>query len=262
MLFLHPFPTPDPFNSTHTGTYKITRQLIIPSRIILRGAGQGRTILHFPMSLSRWVPPVVRPDGDSVFTHGNAWIQFEGIDAWNTPDNFLANVTRAAAVGDTRLFVSNTSGFSVGQWVLLSVDDVGGGLAQALAGWQWEGAAGVTVQEGLIRLATPITAVGAGFVDIQRVLPFNLSLSWRPRLWTTAGYRRTLCGLESLTISMAWSPYSGVGTEAGWNAVIFAQAQHSWVRDVEIINSDVPLLLRGVSHFTVSGLTVNVTRPR
>lgn len=64
------------------GTYRITKQITIPSRIVLRGAGRGRTTLLFPHPLSAVYGTGERPDGTTEYTRGRFWIQFEGIDRW------------------------------------------------------------------------------------------------------------------------------------------------------------------------------------
>jgi hypothetical protein len=74
-----------PFGTTPsypTGTYRITKQITIPSRIVLRGAGRNRTTLLFPQPLSAVYGLKERPGGTTEYTRGRAWIQFEGIDRW------------------------------------------------------------------------------------------------------------------------------------------------------------------------------------
>lgn len=65
-----------------TGTYRITKQLVIPNRLVLRGAGRGKTTLLFPFPLSTVYGLEERPEGTTEYTRGRFWIQYEGIDRW------------------------------------------------------------------------------------------------------------------------------------------------------------------------------------
>lgn len=62
----------------------------------------------------------------------------------------------------------------------------------------------------MARLVTRVTTVGAGYVDLERPLPFNVSLAWAPRIHKyepAPGGRE--CGIEELTLRFEWSPYNG-----------------------------------------------------
>ncbi len=52
--------------------------------------------------------------------------------------------------------------------------------------------------------------MGNGYVELSRPLPIRLrALSWNVRIVSNDAYGRTLTGVESLTLSMAWSPFAG-----------------------------------------------------
>lgn len=62
----------------------------------------------------------------------------------------------------------------------------------------------------LTRLVTRIRAVNAaaGYVDLERPLPFNVSQAWSPRLLQYAPRLRDV-GIEDLTLECKHSPYAG-----------------------------------------------------
>jgi hypothetical protein len=62
---------------------------------------------------------------------------------------------------------------------------------------------------------------------------------------------RQLVGVEDLTIEFPLTPYKGLGTEAGYNALYFWSTAHCWVKNVAIINADMGVTLDGTHFCTV-----------
>lgn len=79
--------------------------------------------------------------------------------------------------------------------------------------------------------------VGPDYIDFDRPLSFNVSTNWNPEIHTWASYTRTEVGIEKLTIECPWTPYNGMNTERGWNALNFWWTPHSWIDDVTILNA-------------------------
>ncbi len=46
------------------------------------------------------------------------------------------------------------------------------------------------------------------------------------------------CGVESLTVSFKFTAYPGHFLEQGWNGIHLNQVVNGWVKDVEVLNSD------------------------
>lgn len=86
-------------------------------------------------------------------------------------------------------------------------------------------------EAGMVRFVVRVNAVNETdrSITIERPLPVDAFSSWKPRVWTTGGFRRTLCGVEHLTLALPYSVWLGLGRERGYNLLGFAQVQHSWV---------------------------------
>jgi len=53
-------------------------------------------------------------------------------------------------------------------------------------------------------------------------------------------------------IEFPLTPYRGIGSEAGFNAVYFWSTAHCWVKNVAIINADMGVAMDGTYFCTVS----------
>jgi hypothetical protein len=128
------------------------------------------------------------------------------------------------------------SAITPGQLLLFTLDNPQDGCLQAaMAGGHLDGRDGLERQpaeEGMVRFVARTTAVDAAAraIEIDRPLPLDARLVWRPRVSTTGGFRRTLCGVEHLTMALPHSPWKGVGHEKGYNLLGFASVQNSWVQ--------------------------------
>ena len=109
-------------------------------------------------------------------------------------------------------------------------------------------------------LARVISATDTSLI-IDRPLPFDVRTEWQPELHAVHASLQE-SGIENLTIEFAEKPYGGHFKEAGHNAVYFSAVHHSWIRNLDIINTDYAIGLNG-SHFcTVEGLHLYDSRPR
>lgn len=112
------------------------------------------------------------------------------------------------------------------------------------------------------RLSSCIIDVGPNYVELERPLPYDIRPEYKPSIRSAKTYRRILCGVESLSIRFPWSAFPGVNKEKGYNALSLANVQHSWVKDVEIVNADLGVVLWDVTHFSVMRVTLTTSKPR
>jgi hypothetical protein len=76
--------------------------------------------------------------------------------------------------------------------------------------------------------------VSNNVVTLQRTLPFNVSLLWRPKVYRfLSGISEV--GIQDITIEMKWSKYSGHFTEPGFNGIEFDGASNCWAKNVAIL---------------------------
>jgi hypothetical protein len=110
------------------------------ARVVIRGAGVNKTIIYIPVSLGdvygNTFSEAGPGSGVSDYAHSTGFLNFWGYDPM-TPWNLLANVTRPAARGDTRLYVTSTAKLTalVGKQVRFIMDgDYAGQLVDMYGG--------------------------------------------------------------------------------------------------------------------------------
>src|SRR5207248_930512 len=108
----------------------------------------------------------------------------------------------------------------------------------------------------LFHFYSPVKAVGAGTVTLERPLPFQIDTAWSP---TVAAVKSTVTevGIEHLTMKFVGTPYPGHFKEHGYNAIQISSVMHSWVRDVEILNADYGVSMGGSFFSTVTDVTLD-----
>ncbi len=223
------------------GRYRITEVLKISrSRVVLRGAGREKTVLHFPKSLTEILGPA--PDwagGKSTKGHwswGGGLLWCEGKDEGGK----LAEVTERAKRGDRELTLSSARGIAPGATVrLLMREAPDGSLGRHLHADQAEAGPGmIRALEGrLVDWASPVAAVSGNRVTLERPLRLDVRPEWRPEIFASAPTVQDV-GLEDFTIEFPGSPYEGHFTEKGHNGIFFDGIHHGWVRRVSILDSD------------------------
>ena len=226
------------------GRYKITSIVEIhKSGIVLRGEGPEKTTLYFPIPLNE-----IRPNwgatttGDRTSNYswsgGFVWI---GGRATRRP---LANVTAEAHRGDSRVTVSTVSALKPGQWVKVAEKDT---PANTLADWIYSGDPGDVRQlrgSTRVSLASRITSVKDGAIDLERPLRFDLRAEWHPQILAFEP-SASESGVEDLTFEFPAAEYKGHFTELGLNAVALENTAHCWVRHIRILNPDSGIFVTG-----------------
>ncbi len=153
------------------GRYILTKQLFIKkSNFVLRGEGQGKTILYFPRPLTE-----VGVGGTSWSFNGG-FITTQGTDEGPV----IGMVTANAPKGAQKLQVSATTGVQPGSWVRIIQTDRAGSLFRALYGGMHPGNVGEDGGTEVFRFYSKVTAVDAGSITLERHLPFQVDTNWTP----------------------------------------------------------------------------------
>ncbi len=234
------------------GTYKITQALRVMRRgIVLQGEGPGKTILHFPMSLTDAIGAgdSASPSGSWSWDGGFLW--FEGTNR----SVFLSKINAPAKRGATTLKVESVERFHKGQRIRVMMFNTDGDLGRNLHADQ-EPASRLLQNKMLVDFSCTVVSIGVGEIRIDRPLRTDVQLDWRPGIETDAPTVEDV-GVEKLTISFPVTRYAGHHDEPGYNAITFQTVTNGWVRDVEIINADAAVIFRnGVRFCTVENVTM------
>ena len=246
------------------GRFKITQVLkLTRSGVVLRGSGREATVLYFPKPLVDMIGPSPEWAGTNTakgrWSWGGGVIWCEGRDAGVR----LADVTAPASRGDAALALPSTAGLAAGQTIrLVQHDPPDDSLGLHLHAEQSKAGAGMlkALDGRLVDWAARIASVSGNRVTLDRPLRVDVRPEWKPEIWSCVPGLQEL-GLEDFTIEFPDSPYEGHFTEKGFNGIFFDGVQHSWVRNVTILDSDngvifhTPSVISGVSRgVTISGL--------
>ncbi|KAL4431405.1 hypothetical protein ABPG75_006661 [Micractinium tetrahymenae] len=110
-----------------------------------------------------------------------------------------------------------------------------------------------------VQFAARVVAVGKGWIQLDRELPFNLTAG------SVHDYAPSLqdSGIDRLTIKFDGrrpSQYTVHSADRGYNAIAFDHAANVWVSQVTILNSENALTMHWVDHASVLDVTVSVTQ--
>jgi hypothetical protein len=230
------------------GDYLITDVLrIAHGDLVLRGAGQKRTRLVLPNSLT------------DVKGESAAW-SWNGGFLWVEPTGAgeaLTDVTAAAKRSERSLTVADGSVLSAGDLVVLRLTDD----ADASLGWHMHDEQAVPgdcayMDPIVFRWPVRIASVDGDEITLEQPLRLDVRSEWTPQLHRVPAI--TEVGIEDLGLVFPDVPYAGHLLEPGFNAIFFTNGvANSWVRGVTIENADNGVLMDKLSKFnTVRDITL------
>ncbi|MFF2330082.1 MULTISPECIES: glycosyl hydrolase family 28-related protein [unclassified Streptomyces] len=262
------------------GTYRIDDIIRIGhSKVVVRGAGSGRTKLYATRSLTEligvygsryggdksswswaggliWLCPKGRWASLTDAIRAGAW-PFEGWtgnsrDEWST-----LTAVAPARRGDRSITVASTKNLKRGGLVLLRLaDDADHTLLEHMAGggpgpeaYYWDDKTKLTSYvpyEWPVR----ITSVRGHRVTLERPLPLDVRPEWDPRL-TTLVTPLTGSGVEGLTLEAVETPQEQHLLDKGYNGVAFQCAYDCWADDITVRHVDNGFGLIGASACTL-----------
>ncbi|PSC69036.1 band 7 [Micractinium conductrix] len=106
-----------------------------------------------------------------------------------------------------------------------------------------------------------VAAVGQGWIQLERGMPFPVRAGWRGEVHLDAPSLQE-GGIEGLTIRFKWTPAARHFADRGYNALQFGHGSNSWAANVTILNADNALFFTHMQRSTLRGITVGVTAPR
>lgn len=228
------------------------------SHVVIRGAGAGKTTLHFTQPLDT----AYRQSrmGQWSWTGGLVWflprtlrLELETTDwKWGTNEGWadnhtLAEVTDSVPRGARTIAVSDTSQISPGDDVILSVTNTqDNSLLSHLCGdlppesYDFPQLAGsLNKQKNYRKLRWPVTVSEVRRNSLVLAQPTKIALrpQWEPSV-TSLGPHVRESGIEDCTIRMGPSDQQPHNQDPGFNGPHFQAAINCWARRVEVIDSD------------------------
>ncbi len=227
------------------GRYRITRQLDIRKpNLVIRGAGEDKTILFFPLPLQKMV------GNAKSNSSGGSWSWSGGVIAFTGRDRgiLLTKITAPAKRGGRRLRTESAAKIIPGQWVRVVLTDRDGSLARHLHAEQAEGSKDHRGKK-LVDFSARVTAVDEnGTVILNRPLRTDVRPEWEPALYGVNPSMEEV-GVEYLTVEFPEVKYVGHHIEPGYNAVAFEGVRNCWARHLRITNADSGIFFRERTKF-------------
>lgn len=220
-----------------TGRYRLTKMIKITKRLVLIGAGQGKTVIYIDRTLRDALG-----GGPGRYSYNPAFFYFQSYEntgSWVKP---LARISRDASRGARRFAVSSTKSIKSGTWIRILVDDTWDGrLLRDLHSNLFPAQGAGKGRRSMVRFTSRVTKVGKDWIELERAINFNISTRYFPRVIPYLP-ALTECGMQSMTIQFKCMKYAGHHKENGANAVYFQSMHHSWLKDMEIQNADIALV--------------------
>ena len=249
------------------GTYLISKRIdIVKGNVVIRGAGQKRTVLLFPNSLQDLFGNTARGTQQSQWSFRPGLINVTGQDLINDQTR-LARVVGGAKRGDRTLRLSKPISVKKEEWIRLAESDPPkaqadtGSLIKFLYGNLMPAGTDLLGTPNVIRFLSRVKAVRGSTVELERPLPYDVRLEWSPEIHRFSP-SVTEVGVEHLSIKFPWSPYPGHFKEKGYNGLFFQSVSNCWVNDVEIQNSDFGVDFNATNFCTISNVTLTTSAPR
>ncbi|MBK1792736.1 discoidin domain-containing protein [Persicirhabdus sediminis] len=212
------------------GTYEITKQLYITSsNSVLRGAGQGETILSFPLNLEE-----ATGEAAGTFTYRGGFITVLGEHLHYGDYTLLGEAAR----GSYSFELSDVSELAVGDY--LRIRQAG---SEALALHLHGDNPSINPEsdnetvEVLTDFIAEIESINGTTVTLDRPSRTDIKPEW---IHSINKWEPTVeqVGLESMTLKMSGEDHESHNSETGNNAIVLQSIAHSWVYDLEILDSD------------------------
>jgi len=249
------------------GSYVISKRIdITKGNIVIRGAGQGHTILYFPNSLQDLFGNTARGTEQSQWSFRPGLINITGQDPINDQTR-LATVTAEARRGDKTLQLSSPISVKQNEWIRLVQSDPArdrsntGSLVKYLYGNLMEPGSDLLGTPNIVRFLSRVKRSNDRTIELERPLPYDVKLEWSPQIHL---FKPTVkeVGIEHLSVRFPWSPYPGHFREKGYNALFFQNVSQCWVDDVEIQNADFDLDFNSTNFCTIRNVTLTTSASR
>ncbi len=264
------------------GTYKVSGMLHLKdSGVVLRGEGPDKTTIAFQQPLDAAVSPL-KNQGKSQWSWcgGLIWIgspdtfdsngkvvngegPVQGWEYWH-PGKELATVNGDAKRGDMTVKVVSAAGLKAGATVLMTWENPSDfSLLKTIAGhplmdtYDWKSATWI-LPPGYSQWQWPveIKAVQGNTVTLAQPLRVDIRPEWKVA-FRELGSSVEEVGVENLKLVLQAPATHEHLACVGWNGVCANRALNCWVRNVEIVNAENPVILAAAKNVTVDNLTIS-----
>lgn len=240
------------------GSFTLEERITINrSRVVLRGAGVGKTVFDVPKSLT----DIYGPDNTTETGGYVNWGGFFTIKGTYSHGGALAIVTGTANRGSPKLQVIDASQLKVGAYYDMWWTDTNG----TLLGFMFDNKAPFNeraIGHRVVKYTTKIVGISRQTVTLERPLPYPIGPDIASIEFVVGSFSVVESGVEGLTLRFKWELYAGHHCERGWNAVELEGVGDCWARDIEAVNPDSGILINRAASITVTGVTISYTKTR
>ena len=229
--------------------------------VVLRGAGPEQSVLVIPQSLQelQGIKMAKSPgdEGKSSFSFSGGFVSVRGKDEGKK----IAPLARPAARGDRVLelqAVDATRVLQTGREVRLRLSDSEHTLGKYLHADQTDAGtdAGTDTynsrKNGVwIDWVARIGSVEGNRITLDQPLRLDARLEWQPEVWSSAPTISEV-GIEGLGFEFSGKPKKKHLTEEGFNAIQMNGVANCWVRNVNVTDADIGIIVGGARDCTVS----------
>lgn len=264
-----------------SGTALVERTLLISSdNVVLRGAGKGETIIKIPHSLLYYDYAAGKSEGDGL-QRSRGFLEVRGkptrstkVDRGRAGRNYVGKVLAETKAGYRSLQLDDASGVIAGEYIrLLMSDPDSGPTKKSLVGYLYEskdpksrcGDECTKKLRGwtdLVNWMSRVVEVRGNTIVLERELPVDVRPEWRPVVFTLNEDTVQNSGIQDLAVEFNWKRSQKHLDEDGFNAIVLEDTAFSWVRNVEVVNADLNVVVKHSNFVTVQGIVARVTKDR
>ncbi len=221
------------------GRYDISDVIEINKpRIVLRGEGPDKTVIHIDKALEDVRP--TNAQGTLKWSWSGGFFKIDG----SFTQGKAAMIVRPARQGDRTIQVDNPTHLRAGERVvILQTNDADNSLIRYLYDGD-PGDIGKLNTNLNVAMQAKVESVVGSIVTLNRPLRWDVRAQWNPYI----RHSRTdvhEVGIEHLAIEFEPIPYPGHHKERGLNAINIGMASDCWVRDIVIRNCDSGIFVSG-----------------
>src|SRR5678815_2653811 len=170
------------------GTYVISKRIDInKADVVIRGAGPNETVLLFPNSLTDLFGNNAKGTEQSQWSFRPGLINVTGQDPINSQTRMASVVTNVPR-GATRLELSDSVSIKKGEWIRLVQSDPpkaqpnSGSLLKYLYGDLMPPGEDLLGTQSVVRFLSRVKRVVGKTIELERPLPYEVRLEWKPEI--------------------------------------------------------------------------------
>jgi hypothetical protein len=231
------------------GRYVITNVIKMPSRVVLRGAGAGKTTLVIPKSLQDLGGENTVEEEKSGYAFSGGFVTIAG----KPKTRRIAPLAADAKRGDRKLALESSGKIKPGDRIRV-VTNNDPSLGRYLHNDRFDAGKATFDHDNFTSWVARVVAVDKKSINLDRPLRIDLRKQWQPEVWTyQPGVEEV--GVENLTFEFAGRAKKPHLKEEGFNAIYFDGGDNCWVRGVEFVDADNAVNVTRARFVTVQDVT-------